>query len=279
MTLFQSMTQATIYMAVTVFFLLFVSLRTNPLAPIGSFIQEMIRSRKYRLHFVMMCSVMFINKIELWIEEHMPSRSDFTPFVSRLEGDFVAKLQHTLEQPWLTALSAYAYVVVFPVLIFAAIGIYTYGKQVKLVYAICYALLLNYMIAIPFYLFFPVNEVWSFHPQVRFLMLDVFPTFETQYRSMSGLDNCFPSLHTSISVAMALIALRSNNRFWKWFCCAAAAFIIFTIFYLGIHWLFDMCGGLLLGGFTAAMALLWSEGRTAFGVSWMPQRVRERFTK
>ena len=29
---------------------------------------------------------------------------------------------------------------------------------------------------------------------------------------MSGLDNCFPSLHTSMSVTLALIAVRSKSR-------------------------------------------------------------------
>jgi membrane-associated phospholipid phosphatase len=96
-------------------------------------------------------------------------------------------------------------------------------------------------------------------------MTNVFPTFETDYRPLSGLDNCFPSLHTSISVSMAVIAMKSNNKFWQWFTLISAVFIIFSIFYLGVHWLTDMGGGLVLGIFASRMALRISEGRSLIG--------------
>jgi membrane-associated phospholipid phosphatase len=268
---FQSMTHAIAYMAVTVFFLLWLSLRTNPFSAAGSFVNEMATSRKYMLHFAAMLGILCFNKIELWVEKRMPARPDFTPFVSRLDGNFVAFVQHTFYHPWLTYAASYAYVVIFPVLMIASIGIYTHTKQTKLYFAVCYALMFNYMVAIPFYLFFPVNEVWAYLPQVRFLMLDVFPRFEAEYRPLSGLNNCFPSLHTSISVSMALIALKSNNVFWRRFSVAAAAFIIFSIFYLGIHWMFDMCGGLLLGCFAATTALRLAKGRAPVPGYAMPK--------
>lgn len=77
-------------------------------------------------------------------------------------------------------------------------------------------------------------------------MLDVFPKFEQEYRPLSGLNNCFPSLHTSISVTMALLAFRSGNRRWMVITSISAVVIVFGIFYLGIHWLTDMIGGTLL---------------------------------
>ena len=115
----------------------------------------------------------------------------------------------------------------------ASIGIYTHHNNMKLYYAICIALLLNYFVAVPFYLFVPVNEVWFVHPQVKFLILDVFPSFEREYRALSGLNNCFPSLHTSISVTLALIASKSGIRRWAIFAWINAVVIIFSIFYLG----------------------------------------------
>lgn len=258
---FQSMTHAIAYMAVTVFFLLLYALRTNPLSVAGTFVRDMVTSPKYLLHFVVMMGILISNKAELWIERLFAERPDFTPFVARLDGRFVAFVQRTFYHPWLTFAAGYAYVVVFPVLIIASAGIYSYLKRTKLVFAICYALMFNYLLAIPFYLFFPVNEVWAFDPQVKFLLPDVFPSFETEYRPLSGLDNCFPSLHTSISVSMALIALKSDNVFWRRFAVLATASIVFAVFYLGIHWLFDMCGGILLGYFSAATALRLNEGR------------------
>lgn len=129
----------------------------------------------------------------------------------------------------------------------ASLGVYLLDKNRVMLYATCYAIIINYAVAIPFYLYFPVNEVWSYVPAgVRFTMLDVFPKFEQEYRPLSGLNNCFPSLHTSISVTMALLAFRSGNRRWMVITSISAVVIVFGIFYLGIHWLTDMIGGTLL---------------------------------
>ncbi|MOA54196.1 hypothetical protein D3C78_1777710 [compost metagenome] len=64
---------------------------------------------------------------------------------------------------------------------------------------------------------------------------------------------------------MAVIALRSKNLFWKYFVPCSSAFIIFTIFYLGIHWLLDMCAGVVLGVIAARLGLRISEGRLILG--------------
>jgi membrane-associated phospholipid phosphatase len=262
---FQSMTNATVYIIITVFVFLILSTRTNPFAIAGSLVQEIFTSRKYLLHSIALFAILFFNKVELWVEKKIDFKADFTKSIYRIEGNFAASIQHLFHQDILTFVSSYFYVVVFPAVMISSVAIYTYQKEHKLFYAICYALMFNYMVAIPFYLFFPVNEVWSFHPNVKLLILDVFPTFEQDYRPMSGLDNCFPSLHTSISVSMAVIAVNSRNTFWKIFVPCSSAFIIFTIFYLGIHWLSDMCAGVVLGVTAARLALRMAEGRLVLG--------------
>jgi membrane-associated phospholipid phosphatase len=272
---FQSMTHATVYIVITVFFFLLFSLKKNPFYAAGSFVHELFTSRKFMLHFVGMMAILFFNKIELWIESKMNYHSDFTRSLYNIEGNFVAVVQHMFHNDILTYVTSFFYVVVFPAVMIASIGIYTYQKNYRLVYAVCYAMMINYMIAIPFYLFFPVNEVWSFHPHVNLLITDVFPTFETAYRPLSGLDNCFPSLHTSISVSMAVIALRSSSTFWKVFAPLSAVVIIFTIFYLGIHWLSDMLAGVLLGVFAARLGLRISEGRLVLGEASPLQRLKK----
>lgn len=268
MFLIHSMTHATILIAITVYILLVFSLNRSPLQPFhaaGVFVHEIFTSRKYMLHFCAVMLVLFFNKVELSIEKHMGNQSDFTPSIFKLEGQFVTIFQKLFENTFLTYFLSYYYVVVFTALMIASIFLYSLHKNKKLFYALCYAIMLNYMIAIPFYLFFPVTEVHAFNPNVRFLMLDAFPTFESEYRPLSGLDNCFPSLHTSLSVTLAVLARRSGNRFWKIFVPISAAIVIFSIFYLGIHWLTDMCGGLVLGLFASKLALRLSEGRQLMG--------------
>ncbi|NEW04526.1 inositol phosphorylceramide synthase [Paenibacillus sp. SYP-B3998] len=272
---FQSMTHATVYIVITVLAFLILSTRTNPFAIAGSFVQEIFTSRKYLLHFFALVIILFFNKVELWMEQKIDFKADFTKSIYLIEGNFVPTIQHFFQQDILTYVSSYFYVVIFPAVMIASIAIYTYQKNYKLFYALCYALMFNYMIAIPFYLFFPVNEVWSFHPNVKLLILDVFPTFEQDYRPLSGLDNCFPSLHTSISVSMAVIAMKSRSTFWKVFVPCSSGFIIFTIFYLGIHWLSDMCAGVVLGVVAARLALRIAEGRLVLGERALFQRIKK----
>lgn len=274
--IYESMNHVVAAIAITTFLLLLFSLRTNPIYAAGTFVSELLSSRKYLLHFALMVAILFFNKIELWIERHMHSRTDFTDQVYQLEGNFVATVQKLFLNPTLTEWSTFFYVVVFPTLMIASIGIYTYTRNYRLFYAICYALMCNYLVAIPFYLFFPVQEVWAYHPDVAMLMHNVFPTFEQDYRPLSGIDNCFPSLHTSISVSMATIAMRSRNTFWRLFTVGSAVFIIFSIFYLGVHWLTDMCGGLLLGLFAGRTALRIGEGRPLLGANLIGALLRSR---
>ncbi|GGD54812.1 phosphatase PAP2 family protein [Paenibacillus nasutitermitis] len=248
MILFNNMTTVAIYTTIAVGLLLWYGSFVNPLRIGGLFVKELATNRKYLLHFVALMLILFFNKYELSIEENMNIQYDFTAFFQSIEGKFVENLQLFFKNDILTTFLAMMYVVVFQAMLIASVGLYTHqDKSRRMFYALCYAIMINYLVAIPFYLFFPVNEVWAHDPNVQFLMLDAFPSFETEYRALSGINNCFPSLHTSISVTLAVLALRSGNKRWAWFCSITAAIVIFAIFYLGIHWLIDMAGGLLLG--------------------------------
>ncbi|MBN6188411.1 inositol phosphorylceramide synthase [Aneurinibacillus sp. BA2021] len=93
--------------------------------------------------------------------------------------------------------------------------------------------LIHAVLALPFYLFFNVHEVWS--------------TIDYNWGHVPySVKNCFPSLHTSVAFACLLLALRENKRFavfWGLY----SALIIFTTMYLRIHWVLDVIGGLVLG--------------------------------
>jgi membrane-associated phospholipid phosphatase len=93
--------------------------------------------------------------------------------------------------------------------------------------------LVHAIIALPFYLFFDVHEVWS--------------TMGYNWGHVPyTVKNCFPSLHTSVSFSCFLLAMRENRRFaifWGLY----STLIIFTTLYLRIHWVTDVIGGLILG--------------------------------
>lgn len=262
---FESMTNVSIYTAITVIILLVLALRTNPIKIIFHFVLSFFSNFKNSLYLLAVLVILFLNKLELSVEQSMNYQADFTQSFYQIEGKFVETVQHFFNNDILTYITSYFYVIVFTCLMIVSIVIYIYHRNYQLFYALCYAVLINYIVAIPFYLFFPITEVWHTQSNVNLLIHNVFPTFEQEYRLMSGLDNCFPSLHTSLSVTMAVIAVRSNNKFWQYFTALTAVIIIFSIFYLGIHWLIDMSAGLLLGVAASIIGLRISERASIHG--------------
>ncbi len=255
-----------IYTALATAVLLWLGTGRQPLDPLYRIVRKLLTSRKYVLFLAATVSILLVNTFELKWEDAYGVRYDLTGPLTGWEGDWHVWLQTLLQSGTLTTLCAFFYVVVFQSVIIASLGIYSSGASMKMYYAFCTALLLNYAIALPMYWFIPVNEAWFAHSQIRFLMLDAFPSFERDYRGLSGIDNCFPSLHTSISVTMALLAARSGIRRWAIFAGINAAVIVFAIFYLGIHWLTDAIGGILLAAFSVWVGMKVGEkaDRSAF---------------
>lgn len=258
--LYQSMNHIGIYTAIIVVVLIWITTRRNPFLVLVEIGRELLRSYKFLLLMTGMFGVLAMNKYELQIEQKMHLPSDYTGFVYGLEGHFVQGFQQLFFNPWLTPIIVFFYIFMLQSVIAASLGVYLLQNNRLMLFATCYAIIINYAVAIPFYLYVPVNEVWSYAPAgVRFVMLDVFPRFEQEYRPLSGLNNCFPSLHTSISVTMALLAFRSGNRKWIVITSVSSLMIIFGIFYLGIHWLTDMVGGTMLAVLSSSLGVQLSK--------------------
>ncbi|MFD2612598.1 phosphatase PAP2 family protein [Paenibacillus gansuensis] len=276
MFIFQSMTNISIATTVVVLLFLMVSTRRSPLAAVTAIASNLLKSRSYLFHFAALLGILYVNKLEMKVESQFPVVYDFAALFHQIEGNFVYWIQHTFMNPSLTYVLTFMYVIVFPALMITSLCIYTTTQNYRLFYATCIAIMMNYLVAIPFYLFVPVNEVWFYHPQVDFLIPSIFPSFETDYRPLSGLNNCFPSLHTSISVTVALLAYHSGNRIWKWITGISAAVIVFSIFYLGIHWLTDMIGGVLLAIAASTVGLKLAARSETVGSMNLMQRVPSR---
>jgi len=208
-------------------------------------VQTLLGNKKMLLHFIAMLLILVLNKLEQTIAKEM-TPGDFTPIVHLWEGNIVYFIQRFFMNDYLTAVLTFFYIIVFPVLLVSSIVIYIKSRDFKSYYAFVYALMLNYLIAVPFYLFFPVFEVWYYDPNVTFLIPEIYPNFELEYRPLSGIDNNFPSLHTSISLTIALIAMRSRKIEFGRLSLFSSAIIVFSTMYLGIHWLADLTAGILL---------------------------------
>lgn len=81
------------------------------------------------------------------------------------------------------------------------------------------------------------------------LPLDTVPFSRLFYNFLISLDtpkNCFPSLHVTMTVFMALILRRQNRRLGMWFLVWSLAIMVSTMT-LKQHYLLDIVAGVFLG--------------------------------
>jgi membrane-associated phospholipid phosphatase len=101
--------------------------------------------------------------------------------------------------------------------------------------------LLQFPLILPFYNLILLHEVWFVKQQPDLLHR----TFASENELLVNVMNCFPSMHTSISFAMLLLALREKDRIFKTMMVTYCASIIFSTMYLQIHWVLDVIAGML----------------------------------
>ena len=115
---------------------------------------------------------------------------------------------------------------------------------------------LAYAISLPFFLFFPVPERWAYPESGAILLSDLWaPTLIEIFRPISGLDNCFPSFHVSLTVVMVSLCFIYRLKY-RWSALWIGLLIALSTSILGIHWLTDITAGLATGILAVAAARL-----------------------
>lgn len=178
---------------------------------------------------------------------------DFTNILYNLEDGLHQRLQQGLVgMQWLLQpLLATMYVAGFPVLLILTpvLGVWLdhglLARRALGAYALCFAF------ALPFYLFFPVREVWHYYDpmnQGEVVNLAIqYQWIHEHIYAYNEINNCFPSLHTAISTCMAAVAWRTGApRSYVVFATLVAICIVLSTIYLGVHWVTDVVAGLLL---------------------------------
>ena len=118
-------------------------------------------------------------------------------------------------------------------------------EQNKPMKTFAYSLVGIYAIALPFYLFVPITNVYQYYGTTSALNM-VIPSIEHFFYTTTTNNNCFPSLHVAMSLLLVqTVALTHNKRFLylTYFC---AICVTGAVIYLAIHWLTDVIGGALL---------------------------------
>jgi len=169
---------------------------------------------------------------------------DFTKNIIAIEGGAV----NWFSQNWTPVLvyffvfiyiGVYIFTLWFTPLFFLIIGDRNAMKN------LAYGFLAIYLIALPFYLFFPVTNVYVYFNSSSALE-SVLPSIEGFFYSTTTQNNCLPSLHTAMTVLIAYTVYLTGNKRYTYFTGVTMVLVIISVIYLSIHWITDVITGLLL---------------------------------
>jgi membrane-associated phospholipid phosphatase len=212
-----------------------------------------------RPYFLAMLSLIAFNYIETYLDPRITGLFglNFTHLVSSVEGGIVQRIQSlSPKNPIALSYFSFMYFLMLMTLLFSSPILYLYMGREDLVRMISLGYLLTYLFAFPFYIFFPVDEVWTYSEHVPLLSNAISPMLAESMRGASAINNCFPSLHTSFSILLAFTASLSGIRGYTILVWVSASSIIFSTIYLGVHWVVDVVGGMMLAAIVISILLL-----------------------
>jgi hypothetical protein len=150
---------------------------------------------------------------------------------------------------------ALAYFAVLPLLLAGAVVASWRRPDARELRVFSFAVAGNYLLALPFFLFLPVPERWAFPGAKAALLSDLLSTRLIELvRPISGLDNCFPSMHVALAAQVVLLAYWSRSR-WRHSVLCFAGTVMLSTFFLGIHWVPDIVVGLATAGLSFGLAV------------------------
>ncbi len=178
------------------------------------------------------------------IQDPVLQRMDSTLFGGRQVGEWLQPLVH----PWLTHLLTGAYVSWFW-LLFATVALLITARK-RAVSEYVFASLLTFYIGYVCYVMVPViGPGYTYHFAVP--VGDIAPQFTLNRLTVAR--DCFPSLHTALSVLMVIYVWR-YRRPWAVLYIPLACLIIFATLYLRFHYGSDDIAGAVLGVAISVMA-------------------------
>jgi hypothetical protein len=195
---------------------------------------------------------------------------DFTPVLARLEGGVLVRFQATFVSDSLSRASGVAYSCGWMVSLMMAVPILIAAGRPRAASHVIVGWIFAAVLAIPLFLFLPVNEPWAVNPLygyggaagtgVRFLVAGD-PTIDltaisTGLRWATGC--CLPSLHVAMPALVSRIAYRDGARWIGRGYAAVAGITAFTVVYLGRHWLVDVLAAVPFAWSVASLVIRWN---------------------
>lgn len=227
----------------------------NPLRLIWDFVRDHAVSPESLFYALTLLAIMFLDILETRYDEAITQHLhwDFTSLFLQIEGSATALFQ-LVHATWLTYALSAVYLYVFPVMGVVAMLTAYYSGEKTLARKLFWVTVFNYVLILPFYILVPVSERWAVPDhEVSLLMNQLSPLLIEGLRPLSGLNNCFPSFHTSLATSFALLMSESSNRRLRRTMYVLAGLVLYSTLYLGFHWVLDAFGGVL---FAAVCSLL-----------------------
>ena len=218
--------------------------------------------RRYWLHFLIVLSIYnakdFLDEVDRILMANTDGMLNMTPWIYAIEGNMALWVQETFKADWLTDFMTHFYVVGFMVICYVSIFYFAYFDDRYIADRISLTIFWVYILAIPFYLFFNVHVTGNYIPGMETLAYNHTPEINDWFHRIDPLTNGMPSLHIGFPFAVWLCLIRfdTDNR-WVIYRRIVFVYVLMTAFcivYLGIHWLMDIIGGMLVAALAVEIA-------------------------
>ena len=188
---------------------------------------------------------------------------NLTGYIYLLESQFVAVVQ-SYATPRLTAYFGFVYVFGYTFLLTFPVLAYAVYERPRPLRVLILTYVLNYGVGVVCYVLFVAYGPRNFMPElVEPLLYQSWPQSQLLVQQVNVNTNVFPSLHTSLSATVALVAYRFRSVYPRWLPIATvlAVSVIVSTMYLGIHWATDVVAGLLVAAGSVEFAIRIDDGR------------------
>jgi len=205
------------------------------------------RLKNYRVLIALIIIIVAIQLIEINVIDSYATAfvgQDYASLIHSFEGDCAI----WFSQFWVTPAVYFFISIYFIIYIFTLWFTpfsFIFSNEKRAIKIFTYGLLLIYLIAFPFYLFFPVTNVYTYYGITSTIQMTV-PSIEQFFYSTTTVNNCFPSLHVALAIFIAESAWLTKWKLYRYFTTITAVLVIIAVIYLGIHWITDVVGGGLL---------------------------------
>ena len=203
--------------------------------------------KEHFLYILIIFGVVILHLIEVNIIDSVVTAwigYDFTYNIQNIEGDIVSQFSQYWS-PVIVYFFVIMYIAVYPFTLWFSPIYFIGNNQKNAMKTLAYGTLLIYVITLPFYLFFPITNVYTFY-NLESTLNNAIPAVENLFYLTTTHNNCLPSLHVAMSILLARSVHLTRNKRLSYFLYFCMASVIISVIYLAIHWIMDViCGAII----------------------------------